>query len=542
MKVETPQILWHNGAEGNGKPAPLYSVSLLPSSLSSSSPPTSRDGDILATAGNTNEVHIWNIQFAPVHSPHRTNTSASTNSDSGTSGANENDHPPCTAASPTQGPSKRRKILSPTTSPSTTIQHITTLTRHQRSINTISFSPQSNHLATAGDGGSFILYTIPSKYRKSKSTRNHFWKNVLKEEKDLTIKVLNTHAEDIMDLSWSMDDKRVILGSLDHAVFVFEEVVSYTHHPVSSNGSGINTVSVSGTSTISAGAEMMGSASQWNCVWRNTKEHTHYVQGVAYDPLGVYVASQGSDRSVRVWQRKRGGRAGGGNGAGNGSGANHAKKHSSSVKKKGVLATMDGNVNINVNENQVLNDNGNLTSASNRGSATNTIATANSGLWTGKFEVGKAKMVKYRTLDKDNSNSSTNTNTHTNHENNNNNTTTSTTTKKRHLFADESSVESFFRRLAWTQDGAFLITPASLWHPSSTTITSQNETTSTSSSPSFATYLFARHQYEQPYKVLHGLEKPSVVIRPNPRLFKLPKDVQSYSKENLQQHALSHII
>ncbi len=42
------------------------------------------------------------------------------------------------------------------------------------------------------------------------------------------------------------------------------------------------------------------SQSQWSCVWRNTKEHTHYVQGVAYDPLGVYLASQGTDLSVRV--------------------------------------------------------------------------------------------------------------------------------------------------------------------------------------------------------------------------------------------------
>ena len=47
---------------------------------------------------------------------------------------------------------------------------------------------------------------------------------------------------------------------------------------------------------------------------RNSTHHTHYVQGVAYDPLGVYVASQGSDRTVGVWSRKKNAAGGGGGG------------------------------------------------------------------------------------------------------------------------------------------------------------------------------------------------------------------------------------
>lgn len=293
-----------------------------------------------------------------------------------------------------------------------------------------------------------------------------------------------------MDLSWSSDEKRIMLGSLDHSVFVFEECYNPTLQQVSTTGPGVGTPLDQGGSS--------GGQSSWKCVWRNTKEHTHYVQGVAFDPLGVYLASQGSDRSVRVWQRKRGN-----------------KKHSTSRKK--ILSAMDGNANDNALVGNVNNSTQNATTSN-----------SNSDQFTGKFEVGKAKIIKYRSLEKDGANSN---NDNAKALSNNNSTTTTAPSKKRHLFADESSVESFFRRLAWTSDGAFLMTPASLWHPSDAT----NDKSIAPPSPSFATHLFARHQYERPFKVLYGLEKPSVAIRANPLLFKLPKDVESYAKENMEQ-------
>ena len=84
----------------------------------------------------------------------------------------------------------------------------------------------------------------------------------------------------------------------------------------------------------------------------------------------------------------------------------------------------------------------------------------------GKFELGRGTLLKYRYL----SNPSSSTGKH-NHKTTGGTTASSTTTptpnfsrKQRHLFADESTVESFFRRLSWATDGAFLITPASLYH------------------------------------------------------------------------------
>ena len=498
MKIETPQILWHNGSEGNGKPAPLYSVSLLPSPPSSSSTDNShQEGHILATAGNTNEVHIWNINV-PTMIPTSSSTTTTTSE-----------------SSPTQGQNKRQKILSTSSS---TISLITSITRHQRSINTIAFSPLGSHLASAGDGGSLIIHTVPMTYRQSMNTIQHFWRKVLNSEKDLNSKILNTHTEDIMDVCWSNDERRIVIGSLDHSVFVFEEGSG----SAGAVALGLDVNSNNNSSSVSGVG--VGGGMEWNCVWRNTKEHTHYVQGVAYDPLGVYLASQGSDRSVRVWQRKRSGKKGSG--------------------KKKVLAVMDGNVDDKSSSDVTATDN-----AANRGSdnTNHTTTSTTNEILMGKFEVGKAKMLKYRTTTSTPNNNLNTENSTTNDEKaklNSTSNTNNTNVKNRYLFADESTVESFFRRLAWTNDGAFLITPAALWHSKveeseNVTPTDSERENALESSPSFATHLFARHQFERPFKVLSGLEKPSVVIRPNPVLFKLPNKATSDLKENLKQNSSS---
>ncbi len=572
MKIETPQILWHNGSEGNGKPAPLYSVSFLPTNTNpnpsakndanasvnagssavmatdtniSSATATAAantavpapssvaidnsDTEILATAGNSNEIHVWKLKLSACHQ---------TISDTGSTDDNT-----INTKDPKEPPTKKAKIFS-VASPG--IHHVATLTRHERSINAVSFSPRGTHLASAGDGGTLIVHTVPNSHRykyKTSASGVHvnmntnmihnptlFWKTLFQSEKDLSIKIVHTGSEDVMDISWSRDERRFIIGTLDHSVLAFEEQI------------------------VRSGNNTSDEKSMWNCVWRNTKEHTHYVQGVSYDPLGVYLASQGSDRSVRVWQRK---------GPKNGTSASASSMTSSSGQlssssspdgtgtKKNVLTAVDENKNAAPSI-------ANAGTNSNANANTDTNAARNAELERhlhGKFEVGKAKMIKYKnaipesddkgttintttTIDKSTSNVNANATA-------SNGTSSASQGKKRHLFADESTVESFFRRLAWTTDGAFLVTPASLWHGASSNATANtntnsskenNDTSSSASSPpppSYATYLFARHQFDKPYKVFYGLEKPSVVIRPNPKLFHLPKRAKVNAKENL---------
>jgi len=441
MKIETPQILWHNGSEGNGQPAPLYSVSILPKSSNHSSPNANykdkdleEDQEILATAGNNNEIHIWKIKLSAAH----------------------------VTSSCQEPPSKKPKIFS-VASPN--IQHITTLTRHERSINSVQFSPNGNHIASAGDGGTLIVHTVPHSHSSSKKNRL-FWNTLLQSEKDLSIKVVHTGTEDVMDISWSKSSDKFIIGTLDHSVIVFQQDFCQQEQIIK----------------------------KWNCIWKNAKEHTHYVQGVAYDPLGVYLASQGSDRSVRVWQRK-------------------GKGMNSSCKKK-VLMDQDNNKS-KTDENKTGETETRTATAYASGALVESVESHLSS----KFDVHKAKVLKYRV-------------TNTQEADQMKDNCITSAVKKHHLFADESTVESFFRRLSWTTDGAFLVTPASLWH--NMTEESTPAPASATDGPSFATYLFARHQFDKPYKVLHGLEKPSLVIRSNPILFQLPNQVQNDSKENIQ--------
>lgn len=410
MKIETPQILWHNGE--NGKPAPLYSASLLQTQDTINGNCT-QEMNILATAGNSEELHIWKIKLDASHD-------------------SQPENPPAR---------KKSKIFSVTNTPN--IQHLTTLTRHTQSINSIAFSPNGNHLASAGDQGTLMIHTIPSPYFDNESESQHdpheFWHKKFTQESDLSLKMISSKAQDIMDISWSKSSDKFMIGTVDHSVIIYQQVFARE-----------------GDKVI---------VKDWKEIYRNATEHRNYVQGVSFDPLGVYFASQGSDRTVKVWSRK-----------------NKTLK-----EEKRVLMDQDNNTDENKKEEIESFD--------------------HDSNWKTFDVVSKAKTLKYRSM---------------NTESTCDESSEEEKEIKRHLFADESTLESFFRRLSWTVDGAFLITPASLYHDPST---------SDSSGPSYATYLFARHQYERPYKVLHGLEKPSVVIRANPVLFQLPHCV-NLQKEN----------
>lgn len=64
-------------------------------------------------------------------------------------------------------------------------------------------------------------------------------------------------------------------------------------------------------------------------------------------------------------------------------------------------------------------------------------------------------------------------------------------------FLDETTLESFVRRLRWTSDGAFLIVPSGIQQQ---------------------TYLYARHSFDKPYKIFSH-DKPSVAVVTNPLVF-----------------------
>ncbi|XP_048233272.1 chromatin assembly factor 1 subunit FAS2 isoform X2 [Ricinus communis] len=79
---------------------------------------------------------------------------------------------------------------------------------------------------------------------------------------------------------------------------------------------------------------------------------------------------------------------------------------------------------------------------------------------------------------------------------------------KNHLFHDET-LPSFFRRLAWSPDGSFLVVPAGSYK------------TSPASDTVNTTYVFSRKDFSRPALLLPGASKPVVAVRFCPMAFSL---------------------
>ena len=373
MKVETPQILWNSDDE-KGKNAPLYSITMLESGIASEKS-AQKYGNVLATAGNTNVINLWRVSFVE---------------SSGLSNIfQKNKH-------------------------HTQIDYMLSLARHELPVNTVAFSPNGLHLVSAGEAGNIVVWSVPVNKRGNGNGR-HYWSTITKES-DLNVRIVSTHCEGVCDISWSADSKRFVVGTIDACVLVFEDKIFQTNF---------------------SNPDTHQKESDWAAVFRSSHDHSQFVQGVAYDPLGAYVATMSSDRTVRVFPRKTPPKC--------------KKKVLRPSNAKGATPPTQHKLFVD----QLLTES--------------------------KLEIGKSKQIKHRTITIDETGSQL----------------------KQKMFADESTCESFFRRLNWTIDGAFLVAPAALWHAPPTDTSEQNLT----SPPSFSTYLFARHRYDEPYRVLSGLEK-----------------------------------
>lgn len=369
MKVETPQILWNPEGE-KGINAALYSVALVQSGYVEDDQGHQKPSYVLATAGNCPEIHLWKVVWADAPT----------------------ESPIVTGGRPSQ------------------IDFLCQLSRHEGSVNSLQFSPDGLTLATAGETGAVILWSVPLD-KRGNGNGQHFWSSVTREQ-DLNLRIVTRSTESVMDLSWSADSQRLMAGSIDGFIYVYQQ-----------SGDG------------------------WQQVVR-TSEHSHYVQGVAYDPLGVYLASMSNDRTVRVYTRKPPAKG-------------KKKVYRKDAKAEGPVPSAEFSQRVA----QLLNE--------------------------ARLEFSvRSKLIKYVKQER----------TPASTANDNNR---EPTIVKHALFCDEATLPSFFRRLSWTPDGAFLVLPACLW-PKSNGPLDHAETNET---PAHAVCLFARHRFDEPYKVLTGLEK-----------------------------------
>jgi chromatin assembly factor 1 subunit B len=91
------------------------------------------------------------------------------------------------------------------------------------------------------------------------------------------------------------------------------------------------------------------------------------------------------------------------------------------------------------------------------------------------------------------------------------------TKKKSHrLFLDDTEYQSFIRRLAWSPDGQFLLTPGSWFQD-----LQQMSSPTNSSNFQYTVYGFLKTQINKPAFMLPGIKSHATCIRFSPYLYKL---------------------
>ncbi|XP_055690668.1 chromatin assembly factor 1 subunit B [Lutzomyia longipalpis] len=140
------------------------------------------------------------------------------------------------------------------------LEIVADLTRHQRAVNAVRWSPSGKFLASGDDESAIFIW----KQRDENETINILdTPNDLDKEVWITFKILRGHLEDVYDLAWSPNDLQLISGSVDNTAIVWDV----------QKGKALTILS----------------------------DHKGFVQGVSWDPANKYIATLSTDRYFRVF-------------------------------------------------------------------------------------------------------------------------------------------------------------------------------------------------------------------------------------------------
>lgn len=143
------------------------------------------------------------------------------------------------------------------------VEYLSTLARHSQAVNVVRFDPKGNTLASASDDGTILLWTMDSQVSSSIYHTEHGLEDKETWKLRNICRSSSNSSFEFYDIAWSPDSQFIIAGSIDNIARIYN-------------------------------------ASNGHCI-RQLADHSHYVQGVAWDPLNEYLATQGSDRSVHIY-------------------------------------------------------------------------------------------------------------------------------------------------------------------------------------------------------------------------------------------------
>ncbi|KAI8911261.1 WD40-repeat-containing domain protein [Powellomyces hirtus] len=139
------------------------------------------------------------------------------------------------------------------------VQYLASLTRHAEAVNCVRWAPNGGTLASAGDDGSILLWQQTEQKEGA----------AFGEQEDGALEtwrvahILRGGTAAIYDIAWSPDASYIISACIDNTSRLFD-------------------------------------VKEQRCI-EGLADHGHFVQGVAWDPLGKYFVSQSSDRSLNVY-------------------------------------------------------------------------------------------------------------------------------------------------------------------------------------------------------------------------------------------------
>lgn len=138
------------------------------------------------------------------------------------------------------------------------VEYLSTLAKHTQAVNVVRWCPKGELLASGGDDGNVILW-VPSE-----THHPAFGSDGIEDKETWRTKhMCRSSGAEIYDLAWSPDGSYFIIGSMDNIARIYNAATGV--------------------------------------LIRQIAEHSHYVQGVTWDPLNEYIATQSSDRSVHIY-------------------------------------------------------------------------------------------------------------------------------------------------------------------------------------------------------------------------------------------------
>ncbi|WP_299402276.1 AAA-like domain-containing protein [Acaryochloris sp. IP29b_bin.148] len=217
----------------------------------------------------------------------------------------------------------------PTTTPLIALQEIlqhiwerNRLEGHSATINSISFSPNGQHIATASRDGTARLWTLQGQTQQVLRGHDGDVYNVAfspdgqtlataSQDRTIrlwtlsgqTLRILNGHGDDIYDLNWSADGQWIVSASKDGTALVFDrqgqQRVRFQQHQDS-----IYAVSFSPDSQRIATTSRDGTIRVWTVQGRQLlvlKGHQGSVFDVSFSPDGQQIATASEDQTIRLW-------------------------------------------------------------------------------------------------------------------------------------------------------------------------------------------------------------------------------------------------